>query len=202
MAKILIIDDHPVVVEGILKLIKDNRVEDECIVAYSANESIRILKFFNPDLIMLDYSLPDGNGIDLCKEILKKNKNFKILGISSFKEQSIMKEMLKCGAMGFVLKNASNEEILEAIDDVLKGKKYLCDLTSEITNSENINYTVTRREIEVLKLIAEGFTNNEIAQKLFISPLTIDSHRKNLLLKFNARNTAVLIKMAAKKGYI
>ena len=111
--------------------------------------------------------------------------------------------MIDNGAMGYVLKNASEDEIIEAITSVLAGNKYLCEETQQILNEkDNITAILTRRELEVLKYISDGYTNPEIADKLFISPSTVDSHRKNLILKLNAKNTASLIKTAVQKGYV
>jgi DNA-binding NarL/FixJ family response regulator len=203
MANILIVEDHPVVVEGLQKLLYDRGITPECLVAYTVKECLHILKSYTPDLILLDYNLPDGNGVDLCKTILNMLPSIKILAISSYKEQSLVKRMIDNGAMGFVLKNASEDEIMEAVTIVLSGKKYICEETQNILDGEKNNSSMlTRREIEVLKFISDGFTNPEIADKLFISPLTVDSHRKNLILKLNAKNTASLIKIAFQSGYL
>jgi DNA-binding NarL/FixJ family response regulator len=111
--------------------------------------------------------------------------------------------MIDNGAMGYVLKNASEDEIIEAVDTVLSGKSYMCEETQNILDGKNNNTSIlTRREIEVLKYISDGYTNPEIAEKLFISPLTVDSHRKNLILKLDAKNTASLIKLAFQNGYL
>jgi DNA-binding NarL/FixJ family response regulator len=202
MADILIVDDHPVVAEGIQKLILAQGIASRCMTAYSFHECQKVLDSFNPDLILLDYSLPDGNGIDLCKIIKRKNEKIKVLAISSFREQSIVKLMIDSGASGYVLKNACEDEIIDAINTVLAGKKYMCDESQEIIDNHSNHTIVTEREREVLKLIADGFTNTEIAEKLFISPLTVDRHRKNIILKLNAKNTASLINIAIHKGYI
>jgi Response regulator containing a CheY-like receiver domain and an HTH DNA-binding domain len=203
MANILIVEDHPVVVEGLQKLLCDKGITPECLIAYTVKECLHILKSYTPDLILLDYNLPDGNGIDLCKTILSKIPSIKILAISSYKEQSLVKRMIDNGAMGYVLKNASEDEIIEAVTIVLSGKKYMCEETQNILDGKNNNSSIlTRREIEVLKYISDGFTNPEIAEKLFISPLTVDSHRKNLILKLNAKNTASLITIAFQNGYL
>ena len=203
MANILIVEDHPVVVEGLQKLLRDKGIAPECLVAHTVKECLHILKSYTPDLILLDYNLPDGNGIELCKTILKKEPSIRILAISSYKEQSLVKRMIDSGAMGYVLKNASEDEIMEALMTVLSGKNYMNEETQNILDGINNNSSVlTRREIEVLKYISEGFTNPEIADKLFISPLTVDSHRKNLILKLNAKNTASLIKIAFQNGYL
>ncbi|HEY9124395.1 MAG TPA: response regulator transcription factor [Bacteroidales bacterium] len=202
MSQILIVDDHPVVVEGLQKLVTDKKIARECIVAFSCAECLKIIDIYTPDLILLDYQLPDGNGINLCSQILKKMPEAKILAISSFKELSLVKQMIAGGALGYVLKNASDVEIEEAIRKVLAGKKYLSDDIAESMQHADSNFILTRRELEILHFIADGFTNPEIAEKLFISPLTVDSHRKNLIVKLNAKNTAMLIKVAAQKGFL
>jgi len=202
MADISIVDDHPIVAEGLQKLILSKGIAKNCVAVYSFQECLKTIGIFKPDMILLDYHLPDGNGIDLCKMIKQTNEKIKVLAISSFREQSIVKLMIDSGASGYVLKNASEEEILDAINTVLAGKKYLCDESQEIIDTHNINAIVSQREIEVLKHIADGLTNAQIAGKLFLSPLTVDRHRKNLIVKLNAKNTASLIKIGIQKGYI
>ncbi len=202
MADILIVDDHPIVAEGLQKLILDKGLASKCMTVYSSKECQKYLKLFNPDLILLDYHLPDGNGIDLCKFIKREDSKIKVLVISSFKEQSIVKLMISNGASGYVLKNASEEEIIEAITTVLSGKIYMCEESQEIIDNRNNQTIITEREIEVIKLIAEGLTNIEIAEKLFLSPLTVERHRKNIIIKLNAKNTASLISIAMHKGFI
>jgi DNA-binding NarL/FixJ family response regulator len=202
MPDILIVDDHPIVAEGLQKLIASYKLADKCVTVYSAGECQKCLKLFKPDLVILDYHLPDGNGIDLCKNIKRDNPSIKVLAISSFKEQSIVKHMIGNGASGYVLKNASEEEIVDAIQTVLKGKVYLCEESQDIIEKRDVHTIITEREIEVIKLIAEGLTNAEIAEKLFLSPLTVDRHRKNVIIKLDAKNTASLISIAIHKGII
>jgi DNA-binding NarL/FixJ family response regulator len=202
MADILIVDDHPIVAEGLQKLVLARGIASRCVTVYSAKECQKLLSIFNPDLILLDYHLPDGNGIDLCKFIKLENEKIKVLAISSFREQSIVKLMIDSGASGYVLKNASEEKIIDAINTVLTGKIYMCDESQQIIDNRDSQTIVTEREIEVLKLIADGLTNTEIAEKLFLSPLTVDRHRKNIIIKLNAKNTASLINIAIHKGYI
>jgi DNA-binding NarL/FixJ family response regulator len=203
MPSVLIIEDHPIVVEGLQKLLHDKGIASESAAANTLKEARLALKSFTPDLILLDYNLPDGNGIDLCKEIVKEWPKIKILAISSFKEQSLVKRMIDSGAHGYILKNAAENEIIEAISSVLEGKIFLSDETQNILNGKDKTEAIlTRRELEILKHISDGFTNVEIAEKLFISALTVDSHRKNLIIKLNAKNTASLIKIAIQKGYL
>jgi DNA-binding NarL/FixJ family response regulator len=205
MINVLIVEDHPVVVEGMKKLLLDSGIAKLCVTASNGKEALTYLNNFAPDIILLDINLPDINGIDLCKTIKHQFPELKILAVSSFSQRSYIQRMIENGAMGYVLKNSSEEEITQAIQDIMKGKKHLGFEVNEILKqSEKADGgpILSRRETEVLKYIADGFINQEIADKMFISPLTVDSHRKNLLMKLNARNTAALIKIAINKGFI
>jgi DNA-binding NarL/FixJ family response regulator len=202
MPDILIVEDHPIVANGLKQLILDKGIASRCDIASSVKECLKFLKIYTPDLILLDYSLPDGNGVNLCKTIKQQNDKIKILGISSFRAQGIVRAMIDSGASGYVIKNASEDEILDAINSVLAGKQYFCDSSQEIINEKDNPIVVTNREIEILQLIAEGLTNAEIAEKLFLSIATVETHRKNVILKLNAKNTVSLILIAIQKGYI
>jgi len=207
MKRIFVIDDHPMVLEG-LKMLLGN-IEGLVVsgTAENAYQALELLKMSLPDVILCDINLPDTNGIDLTKQIKDLYPSVKILGLSTFNERSYITRMMQNGASGYLLKNAAKEEILEAIDAVMAGKKYL---SFEVTDMLLQNPAeaaapiaiLTRREKEVLGLIAEGLTNPEIAEKLFVSPLTVDSHRKNLLHKLQAKNTAALVAVAVKNGLI
>jgi DNA-binding NarL/FixJ family response regulator len=173
----------------------------------NAFDAIPFLKKNKIEVVLLDINLPDISGIDLCKKIHKEFPDIKILGISTFSERSYISRMIENGASGYLIKSASAGEIAEAIDTVLKGKIYLSVSMEHIAKplsimpSDNLP-ALTKREKEILQLISEGLTNNQIAEKLFISPLTVDSHRKNLLTKLNVNNTASLIKLAVQNGLI
>ena len=157
-----------------------------------------------PDVILMDINLPDKSGIDLCKDVKSRYPAIRILGLSSFNQQSFIEKMIENGASGYVLKNASREELIEAIESVMEGRKFLStEAAATVKKNEDSKIPViTRREKEVLLLIAEGLTNNEIAEKLFISTTTVDTHRKNLLAKFEVKNTATLIRLAAQYKFI
>jgi DNA-binding NarL/FixJ family response regulator len=205
MYNILIIEDHPVVIEGLRKLLDASGLARHCLTASSGIESLAYLKDFSPDIVLLDINLPDIHGIELCKILRNTIPDLKILAISSFTQRSSIARMMENGAMGYILKNASEDEIIQAVKDVGAGKTHLGYEVNEILNNvkkPNDLPLLTRRETEVLALIADGYTNQEIADKIFISPLTVDSRRKNLLMKLNARNTAALIKIAITKGII
>jgi DNA-binding NarL/FixJ family response regulator len=157
-----------------------------------------------PDVMLLDINLPDKNGIELCQEITCMYPKIKILALSSFDQQSYITRMIENGAKGYLLKNAGKDEILEAIDQVMKGGKYLSrEAENVLENAKNQNIPIlTRREKEVLQLIANGLTNNQIADQLFISPTTVDTHRTSILSKFEVKNTANLIRQAVAFGLI
>ena len=165
--------------------------------------TIAFLKQQQPDVILMDINLPDKSGIDLCREVKEKYPFVFIIGLSTFNQQSFIQKMMENGASGYVLKNATQEELLSAIETVSKGKIFMSNEASQVLrNHGNTNIVLTRREKEVLELIAEGMTNNEIAAKLFISSTTVDTHRKNLLSKLEAKNTASLVRIAAQKNLI
>lgn len=197
--KTFITDDHYMIVEGIRSLLQNENNIEWLGHAMNASSCLAFLQNNNPDVILMDINLPDKSGIDLCKEVKEMYPSIHIIGLSSFNQQSFIQKMLDNGASGYVLKNATREELIEAIEAVVKGEKFLSEeAASTIKKNEDSKIPIiTRREKEILQLIADGMTNNEIAEKLFISSTTVDTHRKNLLAKFEAKNTATLIKLAA-----
>lgn len=205
--KVFIIDDHPMVVAGLNSLLGGLENIEVVGAVSNAFKAVPFLKKNKVEVVLLDINLPDISGIDLCKKIHKEFPQIKILGISTFSERSYISRMIENGASGYLIKSASAEEIAEAIDTVLKDKMYLSVSMEHIARplsiipSDNLP-ALTKREKEILQLISEGMTNNQIAEKLFISPLTVDSHRKNLLTKLNVNNTASLIKLAVQNGLI
>ena len=200
---IFIVDDHYMVIEGIRSLLQNEKGIEWTGHAMNADSCLAFLKNQLPDIILMDINLPDKSGIDLCKEVKEKYPSVFIIGLSTFNQQSFIQKMMDNGASGYVLKNATQEELIRAIEAVTKGKTYLSDEASSILRKDNgVNIVLTRREKEVLELIADGMTNSEIAEKLFISVTTVDTHRKNLLAKLEAKNTAALVKIAVSQGYL
>ena len=204
ITKVFIVDDHYMVIEGIRSLLQN---ENEIEWMGHATHAVSCLSFLQkqlPDVILMDISMPDKNGIDLCGEVKEKYPSVFIIGLSTFNQQSFIQKMINNGASGYVLKNATKEELLEGIQTVMKGKMYLShEAAQSLRKSNDPSVPVlTRREKDVLELIAGGLTNNEIAAKLFISPATVDTHRKNLLAKFDVKNTASLVKAAVQMHLI
>ncbi len=202
--KLFITDDHYMVVEGIRSLLQNEKSIEWMGHASNADSCLAFLKKQLPDVMLMDISLPGKSGIELCKEVKEKYPSVFVIGLSTFNQQSFIQKMMDNGASGYVLKNATQKELMEAIQAVAIGKTYLSEeaATSLRKYAESEIPVITRREKEVLELIADGLTNGEIAQKLFISTTTVDSHRKNLLAKFEAKNTALLIRTAAQLHFI
>lgn len=202
--KVFIVDDHYMVIEGIRSILQNEKELEWAGHAMNASSCLAFLKQQLPDVILMDINMPDKSGIDLCKEVKEKYPSVFIIGLSTFNQQSFIQKMMDNGASGYVLKNATQEELMEGIETVMKGKTYLSDEAAQSLRKNNDAGipVLTRREKEVLGLIAEGMTNNEIGQKLFISTTTVDTHRKNLLTKFEAKNVASLIRAAAQMQFI
>src|SRR5882757_4175863 len=169
--KLFIVDDHFMVIEGIHSLLRNNKDIEWMGHAGNADSCLAFLRQHKPDVILMDINLPDKSGIDLCLEVKELYPAVYILGLSTFNQQSFIQKMMDNGASGYVIKNATQEELMEAIRVVAKGKIYLSDeATLSLHKNDNSEIPLmTRREKEVLELIANGMTNNEIAKKLFIS---------------------------------
>ena len=203
MIKVAIVDDHPLLIEGLKNLISASGVAVVTKTAINGKDCLRMLSFEQPDVLLLDINLPDISGIDLCKEIHGQWPLVNIMALTSFGEYTIVRKMLDNGARGYLLKNAMPEEIIEGIESVFLGKLFLChEIDLFMKRGADRHIFLTPRETDLLRLIVQGFTNHEIAEKLFLGVETINSYRKNLLFKLNARNTAVLVKMAIEEKLI
>lgn len=196
--KVFITDDHYMVIEGIRSLLQNEPEIEWMGHAMTAVSCLAFLRQQEPDIILMDINLPDSSGIDLCRKVLEAHPGIRIIGLSTFNQQSFIRKMMENGASGYVLKNAGQQELMEGIRTVMAGNQYLShEAAQSLRSHASAEFPVlTRREKEVLELIADGLTNHEIAERLFISSTTVDTHRKNLLFKFDARNVASLIKMA------
>jgi two-component system, NarL family, nitrate/nitrite response regulator NarL len=202
---ILIVDDHPMVLEGMRSLLSNINYVHIAGIATNAFEAMDTIKNTTVQVAIVDINLPDVNGIELTKKIKTEYPAIKVLAMSTFKERSYISQMIQNGASGYLVKSASKEEIEEAILAAYEGKLYLSmDInTVDVTTQINAQLpAISTRETEVLKLIADGLTNAQIASQLFISLHTVESHRKNLLIKFEANNTATLIKLAVKYNIV
>jgi DNA-binding NarL/FixJ family response regulator len=203
MIRIFIVDDHPMVVEGMRSIL--TQLPGVEVAGHAMNAASCMGYFVNnsADLVLLDINLPDQNGIDVCKALLKRKPELKVISLTNFDQLTYVQNMKDAGAKGYLLKNSSSDEIEKAITTVMAGNEYWLGRDSVRESMQDHNQLLlTRREIEVLKLIAEGLTNQEIADKLFVSTSTVDSHRKNLLSKLQAKNTAALVRTALENKII
>ena len=198
MIRVYIIDDHQMIIEGIHSLLHDEQNIEWMGSSKSPDDLMTFLAKRQPDVLLMDINLPQRSGLELCREVKEKYPAINIIGLSTSNQPSVIRKMQENGASGYLLKDASKNEILEALQQVNKGKEYVSFSVAEALKKKDSNTSLpalTRREKEILELIAEGLTNRKIAAKLFLDRTTINTHRKNMLTKFNVKNTAALIKI-------
>lgn len=205
--KVMIVDDHPLVIEGLKSLLRDKADIKVINSATNGKEALDFLKKADVDIVLLDINLPDMNGIDVCELITQNHHNTSVIGLSTYGERSIINQMISKGAKGYLLKNVTETELVEAINKVYRGNCYFGleiqkAMANTIFHSLGNTPRLTKRETQVLKLIVSGKINNQIAEDLFISPLTVETHRRNLMKKMGASNTASLVKMAIERALI
>jgi two-component system response regulator NreC len=210
--KVLLVDDHQIIIDGLKSLLENIPTIEVVGEALNGKKAIDLLALISVNLVLMDIDMPILNGIETTKLIKSKYTNVKVIILSMYKESGLIKTLIDAGADGYLLKNSDQNELLEAIAKVTSGQQYFSsDVTLSLLNKnssnsssfqeENVVGDLTDREIEILKLIAEGFTNKEIGDKLFISHRTVDTHRTNLMKKVGVNNIAGLIRFAIKKGF-
>lgn len=209
MINLLIVDDHQMVRDGIKVMLQSKKDIFQFIIDEAENGDEALKKVLRKpyDIILMDYQMPDQTGAQVAENILKYQPRAKILALSNYEELAYVEKMIACGAKGYVLKNIEPTQLLMAIRTLLENKTYYSNEVSskllDATGKNNINailekHGLTKRELEVLQMIAQEMTNEEIAEKLFVGKRTVDTHRQNLLNKLHARNTVGLIKAAFK----
>jgi DNA-binding NarL/FixJ family response regulator len=211
LVTIMIVDDHEIFRKGLAMVI--NKMKNTKVVAEAGNgqEFLDILEKTKIDLVFMDIQMPIMNGIEATKAALQKFPDLKIVALSMFGEEEYLQNMVDAGVRGFLLKNISKEDLYRAIQLISEGKNYYSEeLLSFFTRKymapakqqENPEINLTKRELEILQLIAEGFTDAEIAEKLFISQRTVNGHRASLIAKTGSRNTVNLLTYAIKNGLV
>jgi DNA-binding NarL/FixJ family response regulator len=207
--KILLVDDHKIIRVGLKGFI--HRQPDMVVVGECGDEQNALLltEKLVPDVILMDIDLQGSSGISATRQIKSKFPNMKILAITLHEEEMSILPMVQAGALGYVLKNADPLEMIDAIRTVHRGNSYYSGQVSDIIlhslsrqKTNTLPDGLTTREMEVLSMIAQEYSNGQIADKLFISIRTVDTHRRNLLDKLNLKNTAGLVKYAIEKGLI
>jgi DNA-binding NarL/FixJ family response regulator len=210
MIRILIADDHQMFIDGLKSLLEG--CEDICVVGEASNgqQVVEVCDRQTVDIVLMDINMPVMDGIQAARLLLKKHRHLKILGLSMYNDREYIADILQAGALGYILKNTGKDTLLEAIRTLQAGGSYLGEDVSKTLLSgfiKNADATIMQekvsgREKEVLECIASGCTTNEIADQLFISKNTVETHRKNLLYKLKAKNTAELVNNAYKQRLI
>jgi DNA-binding NarL/FixJ family response regulator len=210
---VVIAEDHTILRDGLKALLSSQQDFKVVAEAQDGREAIRCVQNFAPDVILMDLSMPRMNGLDAIKEIKKTNPGTKVIALTVHKTEEYVLATLQAGADGYVLKDASHAELVMAIKNVLGGNRYLSPGVSEkvidgylkgrgALKSQSAWDTLTQREREILKLIAEGYKNKDIADYLCISLKTVEKHRTNLMNKLDLHNVAALTALAIDKGLI
>jgi len=213
--KVLLAEDHTIVRNGIVALLE--KEEEITIIAEAKNgeEVLNLLQSgVKPDIVLTDINMPDMNGIELISALKTNYPDIKTLVLTMLDDETSVNQSLKAGAQGYLLKNVNIDEIIFAIKQISKDYKYVCtgislNLLARASSLQNHNFQklkpdveISKREIEILNLIAQGFTNSEIADKLFTSKRTIEGNRQNLLDKTETKNTAALINFVVRNRII
>lgn len=209
MMKIAIADDHQLILNGLQAMLKDNTDIKIVFTVTNGQELLHRLEQEQPDALLLDIALPDGNGIDLCKRIKNRYPHIKIVALTNHDETVYVKKMMKSGADGYLLKGTDRATLIEALAKVLNDEQFIDPTIQKNILQETISgrkshtrLKLTKRESEILALIAGEYSNQEIADKLFLSIRTVESHRLSLSQKLDVKNTAGLVKEAYLRGLI
>lgn len=208
--KVLLADDHEIMRNGLRSLLE--KMPDIEVVAEASNgrKTIELTKKLNPDIVILDISMPELNGVEAARQIKKIDSAIKIVILSVHSDKRYVKEMLKIGVDGYLLKDNAFQDLIDAIETITANKKYLCPLITERVIREYVNHesietdsifgTLTVREREVLQLLAEGRSTKEIAADISVSVKTVETHRKNVMNKLKIDNVPDLVKYAIREG--
>lgn len=212
MIKVLLVDDHRMVRAGLKSVIDEFDNIKVTAQAGTVQEALTVLAAKEIDVVLMDINLPQQNGIEGAQIISKDFREVKVIGLSMNDDHFSISEMLKAGAFGYILKDSDEEELKKAIETVFEGESFFTEKVTKVMmnamlvknkkESDQGAIVLSQRETEILKLVSDGLTNNEIGEKLFISARTVDTHRRNLLQKTGTKNSAGLVKYAFLNGII
>ncbi len=214
MYNILLVDDHEIIIDGIKALLAKEKNISIVGEALNGNEAILRTRELKPDVILMDISMPELNGIDATRKIKIEFPDTKILMLTHYESKEYVLQALKVGADGYLLKNSKREELIRGIEAVCAGKRYLGDRISTmmldsmfgaaVEKEEKLDPDVilTKREIEIIKLLANDNSNQEVSDKLNISLRTVETHRRNIMQKLNLKSAVALVRFAVKHNYI
>lgn len=206
LLNLLIVDDHQLIIDGLSNILENEKIINKIYTAANGKEAVEMAASHQVDCVIMDINMPVLNGLEATRQIKKENANIKVIVVSMICDAAIVNKMLKAGADAFINKDTGKSELLKAIKKVMQDEKYISpaianNLFTHLADPKAIisatEKRLTPREIEIIGYIAGGLTNNEIATKLFLSSVTVDTHRKNMLSKLQLKNTAALVKYAA-----
>jgi DNA-binding NarL/FixJ family response regulator len=201
---VLIVDDHAIVTDGLRALLSGVDRFNVKAEASNGQEALEILRHLKVDVVLLDIDMPALNGIETAKAILRDHPQVKIIMLTMHDEREMIRLLLDMGVHGYLLKNSSRDELIQAIDDVLLDRSFISEQAGRILlqpeQKPSLPVDLTEREIEIVRLIAEGLSNKEIGEKLFISHRTVDTHRTNLMTKLGVHNVAGIVRFAILNG--
>ncbi|MEO1054564.1 MAG: response regulator transcription factor [Bacteroidota bacterium] len=206
--KVLLVDDHQILLEGLVSFLESEADIEVVGLATSGKEALTIIDRKPPDVLITDIEMPGMDGIELTTKVKQLLPNIKVLALTMYNEQAYIKDMLRVGASGYILKNSGKDEFINAVRSVVEKGNYLSPevmqnfIGSQKGKESAYGKKLSDREIEIVQLIANELTTEEIAEKLHLSAFTIKTHRKNILLKLGLKNSAGLIKYAMHKGLI
>ncbi|HJZ62353.1 MAG TPA: response regulator transcription factor [Miltoncostaeaceae bacterium] len=203
-AKILIVDDHAVVRAGLRMLLEAEEGIEVVGDVGTAEDAVRGLERLEPDLVLLDVEMPGIGGIEGSERVLKRRPEAKVVILSMLDDQQTVNDAFAAGASGYVLKRSADEELVRAVRAVLRGERYLDPALGATLAAPTAGplSELSDRELEVLRLLALGYTNSEIASKLYVSTRTVESHRRNVSVKLRANSRSELVRLALGAGLI
>lgn len=209
--RIIIADDHQLFREGLANLLADSKDIEILAQAGNGKEAITKARDLTPDVLIIDIGMPVMDGVEATRKLLQELPGSRVIALSMHADKQYIKGMFEAGASGYLFKNCAYNELIAAIRTVHEGKKYLSDRITEIMIQDYLgkeevipidDSELTEREAEILKLIAEGVSTNDISERLFVSIKTIGTHKQHILEKLNLKTTTDLVKYAIKKGII
>ena len=206
--RIILADDHQIILDGLREIIESSQQFEIVGMAASGREVLTAVCEKNPDLLLMDLNMPGKDGLEVLMEIKKRFPSVKVLILTMYDSTELVQKVLEAGADGYLLKEHGRDELLEALQQVVAGKKYVSEKIKKSLQSAPVFYqddfqkklSLTERETEILRLIAQSYTNKEIGSKLFISEFTVQTHRRNLKRKLKAEHTADLVRFAFENG--
>jgi len=203
MIEVLIVDDHRIVAEGVSQLMTGEEGIRIVGIAATLSEASQMMSELHPQVVLLDVALPDGDGIDALPELLSSSPETKVIVLTMFAEPSVIRRAMDAQAQGYLLKNTTKEELVEAIRTVAMGENYLSkEVRDQLLSDVKKAPVLTLREREIIRLMSEGCTMKEIADRLCLSFETVHSYTKNLRVKLGCNNTASMVRTAMEQHWI